>query len=220
VLQDCGDKAHKDDGQMVQKMRMRPETLNSTANDKGLEEERLGYDREGNKQPNLASSLVPTLEEKTLMEDRPQSQANGKPILDAIADDTATSKQNGSARHDKGEMQAGDIEGEPVEVRVHDGSSELYGAPADASNDAQTDNQPLHARQGKDDSIDTEKAAVRGRSILRKHLSSRIGTKPWTLPVPGPIIDPHGFEDPICDEFYKDVWVAAAVHNVRSTQSH
>ncbi|EMD31689.1 hypothetical protein CERSUDRAFT_59668, partial [Gelatoporia subvermispora B] len=38
--------------------------------------------------------------------------------------------------------------------------------------------------------------------------------KPWTLPTPTPKVDPDGFEDPICDRFWKDVWLACAVHNI------
>lgn len=187
-------------------MGMKPKPLDSTADDKSLEEERLGYDREGNKQPNFASSLVPTLEETTVTEHEPQSQAERKSTLDNTTDHAVICEQNDLPKP----------EGVPSEARVHDGSGELYGAPADASIDSQTDNQAPHTRQGKDDSNDAEKTAVRSRSVLRRHLSTRIGAKPWTLPVPGPIIDPHGFEDPICDKFYKDVWVAAAVHNVRA----
>lgn len=145
------------------------------------------------------------------MEHRPpENQANDKPILDQIDENSKegpnSNKPNGTAAT---------IDRDPPEARVHDGSGELYGAPADASRNPQTDDQPPHARQGKDDSSEQEKGAVRGRSILRHHLSARVGTKPWTAPVPAPKIDPHGFEDPIIDDFFKNVWVAAAVHNVR-----
>jgi phospholipase D1/2 len=195
----------------------KPNSLDSTADDKALEGERMGYDRGGNKQPNFATSLVPTLEEKTVMEHRPpQSQANGKPILDGISENAADHKENGFARHEYDAAQADEIADVPTDARVHDDSKELYGAPADASEDAQTDNQPPHARPSKEDPTDTEKAAIHGRSVLQKQLSSRKGAKPWTLPVPGPIVDPYGFEDPICDEFFKNVWIAAAVHNVRA----
>ncbi|KAF8501365.1 hypothetical protein JB92DRAFT_2975716 [Gautieria morchelliformis] len=198
ALHGSGDATSKDVEQMMPKAGIKPNSLDPTADDKALEEERMGYDCDSSKQPNFATSLVPTLEEKTVMEHRPpQSQANGKPILDDISENTADHKQNGFARHEYDAAQAG----------------EVADMPTDASKDAGTDNQPPHARQSKEDSTDAEKAAVRGRSILRKHLSSRIGAKAWTLPVPGPIVDPHGFEDPICDEFYEKVWIAAAVHN-------
>ncbi|GJJ14636.1 hypothetical protein Clacol_008902 [Clathrus columnatus] len=209
AIHGSADATSKDAGLALRKTGLKPGGLDSTADDKALEEERQGYDREGNKQPNFATSLVPTIEEKTVAEHRPpESQAHGKPILDQIDEEhrKAAPGSNGT------DTKATDDQ-EPPEARVHDGSQELYGAPADASRNAQTDDQPPHARQGKDDSDEQEKAAVQSRAILRRHLSARIGAKPWAVPVPAPKIDPHGFEDPICDDFFKNVWLAAAVHN-------
>ncbi|KIJ54658.1 hypothetical protein M422DRAFT_240742 [Sphaerobolus stellatus SS14] len=221
------DAADKDAGIALRGAGIKPGNMDSTANDKALEGERQGYDREGNKVPNFATSLIPTLEEKMIMERRPLNvPADDKPFFDQIeqnghADyhvkDDDDSKRKGDEpipqALQNGDIQAQAQDGEPEEARLRDGSGQLYGAPADASRDATTDDQPPHARQGKDDSNEEEKGAVRARSVLRKHLAAGVGAKPWTLPVPGPKVDPYGFEDPICDEFYNDVWVAAAVHN-------
>ena len=98
------------------------------------------------------------------------------------------------------------------EARVENG--ELYGAPADASRDSKTDDQPPHAVSGKNDATETEEKAVHARAEIRKHLSTKFNPKTWTLPTPTPKVDPHGFEDPISDEFWKKVWMASAVHNV------
>ena len=93
------------------------------------------------------------------------------------------------------------------DARVENG--EFNGAPADASRDSKTDDQPPHAVSGKEDAAETEEKAVRG------HLSTaKSNSKVWTLPTRTPKVDPHGFEDPICDEFWKKVWIACAVHNV------
>ena len=100
-----------------------------------------------------------------------------------------------------------------VEARVDNG--ELYGAPADASRDPKTDDQPPHAVSGKNDATEAEEKAVHARAEIRRHLSSKFNPKVWTLPTPTPKVDPHGFEDPISDEFWK-VWMACAVHNVGS----
>lgn len=203
------DATTQDTGRTLRKLGFKPGNLDATADDKALEEERQGYDREGNKVPNFATSLVPTLEEKVVMEKRPPGdRADDRPILEAIEQGDEASKPGDNTKA----VQNGNAE-MPSEARLHDGSGQLFGAPADASRDATTDDEPPHARQGKDDSNEEEKAAVHARSILRKHLSARVGAKPWTLPVPGPNIDPHGFEDPVCDEFYKDVWLSAAAHN-------
>jgi phospholipase D1/2 len=157
-----------------------------------LEEERTGYTLQGEKAPGFASSKVPTLEEKTVMEKRPKETSGDKPLLEALknADITPLEEEIPPARTPEGE---------------------LYGAPADAM---PGDNEPPHARTpAQEDADDQEKGAVRARALLRKHLSVKLGTKNWTLPTPAPVIDPHGFEDPVCDKFFKDVWIAAAVHN-------
>ena len=99
-----------------------------------------------------------------------------------------------------------------AEARVGDG--ELYGAPADASRDPKTDDQPPHAVSGKNDATEVEEKAVPARAEIRKHLSTKFNSKIWTLPTPAPEVDPHGFEDPISDEFWKKTWTACAVHNV------
>ena len=44
--------------------------------------------------------------------------------------------------------------------------------------------------------------------------AKNMGSKTWTLPTPRPKVDPDGFEDPVCDEFWKGVWLASAAHNV------
>jgi phospholipase D1/2 len=99
-----------------------------------------------------------------------------------------------------------------VEARVDTG--ELYGAPANASRNPKTDDQPPHAASGKNDATETEEKAVHARAEIRKHLSTKSNPKVWTLPTPTPKVDPHGFEDPISDDFWKRVWMACAVHNV------
>ncbi|QRW27360.1 phospholipase [Rhizoctonia solani] len=164
------------------------------ADNNALLEERQMYSRDGKKEPGFADAAVPTLEEKTVMEHRPKQTDNKReqPLKDALKSPAARAT-------------------EPNEATTPDG--EKFGAPADASSTAYSDDQPPHARSGDKDFTSDEKEAVHARSLLRKHLSVSVGTKPWTVPTPAPEIDPHGFQDPVCDEFFKDVWVAAAVHN-------
>ena len=61
-----------------------------------------------------------------------------------------------------------------------------------------------------------EEAVVGAKKAARKHLASKLGNKNWTLPTPAPEVDPHEFDDPICDKFWKSTWVACANHNVSS----
>lgn len=163
-----------------------------------IQGERMTFTHEGEEVPGFASSQVPTMEEKMILEHRPpSSQAEEKPILDSgiVTRDASTSN------------------GGPPEAKVSDGSGEKFGAPADASKDAQTDDEPPHARSGETDATKEDEAAVAARKVVRQHLTAPLGSKYWTLPTPGPDVDPHGFQDPVCDKFWKNVWVASAVHN-------
>jgi len=96
-----------------------------------------------------------------------------------------------------------------LEARME--NEKLHDVPA--SRDPGTNDQPTRAVPGMNDAIETEERAVRAGAEIRKHLSTKLNSKIWTLPTPTPKVDPHGFEDPICDEFWK-VWIACAVHNV------
>ncbi|KAK7048243.1 NUC071 domain-containing protein [Favolaschia claudopus] len=189
-----------------------------TAGDEVLDAERKTYDRDGNLIEGFASAIVPTLEEKIVMEHLPpKDKADDAPIEDKVdeeAPDEDSKAANGAVEpdsyfdeHDVSETP----DGKPDQPRTDDG--DLYGAPADASNTAKSDDQPPHARSGVDDASDEERAAPGARSILRRHLAAKLGNKTWTLPTPRPKVDPDGFEDPISDAFWKEVWVASATHN-------
>jgi phospholipase D1/2 len=176
----------------LRKAGIKSKGLDATAGDEALKEERMTYTREGNKVPGFADAVVPTLEEKVVEEQiLAKSQANGSLVEDKVDED---------GEHDSSEQ-----------ARTEDG--ELYGAPADASSSPRDDDQPPHKRSGVVDASDEEQAAPGARAILRKNLAGKSGGKAWTLPTPAPEVDPQGFEDPISDTFWKNVWVACAVHN-------
>ena len=212
------------------------------------------YTRSGEKDYGFPSSVVPTLEEKTVGEkivddnlpDRPAPIAE----VPEDADSSPTPNGNGHFRSgDKGsgaslvirmdgsvktngDAQTGSTpaSGSSTASDHSDGTregsaptsppqastenEELYGAPANASIDPQHDMLPPHARSGKNDADSEEEKAPGARATIRKHLSGKLGNKQWQIPTPTPHVDPHGFEDPICDGFWKGVWVACAVHNV------
>jgi phospholipase D1/2 len=154
----------------------------------------------------FASSVVPTLEEKTVAEDRPQNGQIDVPAKDKVQHQTVEEKHNvakKSTHHANGTAN-----GIPPEARAEDGT--LFGAPANAATSPQTDDRPPRPSG---EASDAEQAAPGARATIRKHLSN----KTWTLPTPKPRVDPDGFEDPISDAFWKDVWVASAAHNVRSS---
>lgn len=166
---------------------------NTKEQDASLEDERMTYSRDGKKEPGFASAIVPTVEEAVLQERLPPaSQAENPPLKDKL-------------EHRLGENS------DPVEKRTADG--EAYGAPALASRDPQTDDEPPHSESGANDADELEKTAPGARALLRKHLTSKVGNKTWAVPIPAPHVDPEGFEDPISDAFWKNVWNACAAHN-------
>ncbi|KAJ7147560.1 phospholipase D [Mycena crocata] len=191
-------------------------SMAQSAGDDTLDAERKTYDRDGNLEEGFASSMVPTLEEKTVIEHRPsKEQTDDAPVEDKLEDipeNTTADASSEEASEPNGKTNTpAQEDGKPAQPRTDDG--DLYGAPADASKSAKTDDQPPHARSGVDDASEEEKAAPGARSILRRHLNAKLGSKTWTLPTPRPKVDPDAFEDPICDEFWKNVWVASATHN-------
>jgi len=58
---------------------------------------------------------------------------------------------------------------------------------------------------------DQQRAAPEVRAALKKNLAK---SGFWSVPTDRPEIHPDDFEDPICDEFWKDKWIASAVRNV------
>jgi phospholipase D1/2 len=146
----------------------------------------MSFSRDGRKVPGYSGAVAPTLENIVEKLMPSESQANGSLI-----------------------EQKGD--GDTQQARTEDG--ELYGAPADASKSPHEDNEVPHERSGVVEASDQEQATPRACANLRKTLAGSGGTA-WTLPTPTPKVDPQGFEDPISDAFWKNVWVACAVHNV------
>jgi phospholipase D1/2 len=47
-----------------------------------------------------------------------------------------------------------------------------------------------------------------------KNLNAKPSQSFWTVPTPKPKYDADSFEDPVCDRFWKGIWVACATHNV------
>lgn len=99
-----------------------------------------------------------------------------------------------------------------VEAKVENG--QLSGVPADASSVSKMPTQPPYVHMGDNDTDAEEQKAQRARHLLRKHPNVKLGQSPRTVPTHKPRYDADSFEDPLCDEFWEDIWVACAVHNV------
>ncbi|TBU47403.1 phospholipase D [Dichomitus squalens] len=258
ALHGTGQVGAKDMSKVIRMAGIKSQGADNTAGDKFLREEREMSTHDGKKEPGFPSSVVPTLEEKTIMEHRPHQTS---PIEEVPEDQDGSRTPTGNDRHQTGEarpssedarvqngdapknqqengsaMDNGDANRGPV---VQDRSSdtningdiaqteaadrtppqaaletgELYGAPANAAANPREDNEVPHAGSSKVDAGSDEEKAPGARAMLRKHLAAKLGSKHWHLPTRTPHVDPYGFEDPICDAFWKDVWVASAAHN-------
>lgn len=205
AIHGTGEANAKSVGKLMRKVGIKTSGADATAGEEALAEERRTYTHDGEKVEGFADAMVPTLEEK-VVEDQ------GYPPQGTTDEEEKTPDLNAGQPNTTSQPETAH---ESKQARVEGG--ELYGAPADASKTETQDNEPPHARSGINDADEQEQAAPAARSTIRKSLAS----KQWTLLQPTPKIDPNGFEDPICDAFWKDMWVAAAVHNVsRETSIH
>jgi len=186
--------------------------------------EREDFDRAGRQAAGFASSIVPTLEEKTIFERRPSAKhANGQPLFDVI--------EEGGEGNSSGEPKEAQVPGSTKETDTivddnpeakkagapavvgQPGDKEMYGAPANATTD---DNEIPNQDTDRNDNIEAseqEKAAIQARKVLRKHMGAKVGMNAWNMPTPTPKINPNRFHDPLDERFWKDMWVAVAVHN-------
>ncbi|KAI0693955.1 phospholipase D [Cytidiella melzeri] len=173
----------KDTTMLLHKLGMGKAKADVTAADKSLEKERQTFSRDGKKEHGFTSSVVPTIEEKLIAENS----------LDAShhANGDAKSAENGHAV--------------PQEPHI---DGELFGAPANA--EPEHDDQIPGTRN--ENHSELEEKAVEARGIIRKQIGSKLVSK-HSLTTPTPHVDPHGFEDPICESFWKNTWLACAVHN-------
>ncbi|KAF8908954.1 hypothetical protein CPB84DRAFT_1813208 [Gymnopilus junonius] len=157
---------------------------------KTLEAERKDYNEEGQQLDGFASSVVPTLEEITLEERRPSKEK---------ADEGRDTQNHREDSRDEGDAEEHVHGGGAHEPRSEDGV--LFGTPADAPSPG-------------DDTDEEQQAAPGARTSIRENLANRPGKKHhWTVVTVKPRVEPEDFEDPLSESFWKDIWVASAIHN-------
>jgi len=161
-----------------------------------LQEGRSTYTHDGGKAPCFAHALLPTLEEKVVVEHQSPTECTHGMFIEEDVERELQEKV-GSAQ---------------VEAKYENGH--LFGMPADASLAPKTYGQPPSVRTGKIDTDVDEHKAPRARHLLRKYPNVKSGQSPRTVPTVKPKYDADSFEDPLCDEFWEDTWAACAVHNV------
>ena len=95
---------------------------------------------------------------------------------------------------------------EPVNVpRTED--HVLLGVPANHKSPDGNEDRARSLRSDVDGTAST-------RATTRANFGSKPGRQPWTVPTMKPKVELQDFEDPISDHFWKNIWVASAVHNV------
>lgn len=188
----------------LRKVGLAHNSVAQSAGDDTLDAERKTFTREGEEVPGFTSSVVPTLEEKTVAEQRPPKEqtesTEDEPFRQQKTEEAKEGKPapNGAALPNGGSPQP------------HTDDGTLFGAPANAMKSSQTDDEPPHAASENGDPDEEEQAAPEARATIRKQLDSGV----WTLPTRKPEVHADGFEDPVSDTFWKNVWVASAAHNV------
>lgn len=169
---------------------------------KTLEAERKDFNQEGQQVDGFASSVVPTLEEKTVEQQRPPKERADED------GDTHNDHESPRVKSDSGEHISNSGSYGP-----RSGDGVLFGAPANAPSPSVDNKPPVRSR--KDDADEEQQAAPTARASIRENLVNRSGKKhPWTVPTAKPRVEPEDFEDPLSESFWKDIWLASAVHNV------
>ncbi|AAW43231.2 conserved hypothetical protein [Cryptococcus deneoformans JEC21] len=205
--------------------------------DVGDPSERKDYQPEGKTSTGFASSMVPTLEEKTISQRRPSAQhANGKPLFDLQEEHDQQGGQDVGQTKSKEEGEESSAAEVPRKTKEHAtlldedsiaqksgiprlqiGSSdkELFGSPANTYDSNDDSPMPGTEREAEDEGRGTKEGqtTLQARKILRKHLNASVQVSPWSMPSPTPDINPNRFHDPLDGRFWKNVWVATAVHN-------
>jgi len=138
----------------------------------------------------FSNFTVPTLEEETVMGQRPAVEQDSKKLS------TVQNEIPGDSgdRQDEGSLGAKTNDNAP------------FGAPADAGNpDADNTSSPRHTPLNEE-----EREVLESRPKIRNTAKPGVRSPSTRRPEVGQ----DDFEDPICDKFWQDIWVASAVYNV------
>jgi phospholipase D1/2 len=134
---------------------------------------------------------VPTLEEETVMGQRAAGKQDNSNKLSTVQDEISG---DGGDRQVEGSLGA----------KTNDNA--LFGAPADASKpDVDNTSSPRHTplnEEGQEEPESRPKINNTAKHGVRSPSTRR------------PEVGQDAFEDPICDTFWQDIWVASAVYNV------
>lgn len=181
----------------------------------------------------FASTVVPTLEEKVMAEDRPSKQNREQPLTNGpstIEEDAqrnlgATTTQSDSRFDDtrKLPMESDALVGEenlaplaPITTTDDQGRSTIEDfAPPDDIEHLGEKSDSVSPLASSNRSNANELAANKNSitASLQRNLKERVNA--YTIPVAETQIDAYGLSDPLTDNFYKDVWLATSVRNTQ-----
>ncbi|KPV77397.1 uncharacterized protein RHOBADRAFT_23904 [Rhodotorula graminis WP1] len=193
----------------------------AVAEDEETNADRIVQGQDGT--PGFASSVVPTIEEKVMTENRPPPEhrdddgaSQRKQVAQREREEGPTTRSPAQRREEEQEAHGDHGAPMPRQNGGEDLPSERH--PQRSQEGAEfTQNEskrPLHQQRTASQAQGNEQAVNRNAvtTALRKNLRERGA---YTIPTPAPEVDPYGFADPLVDGFYKDVWLAAAVRNTQ-----
>ena len=79
----------------------------------------------------------------------------------------------------------------------------------------------VSSRKSRDNGAAMERSASKASNLsdtqagVKRKMSSRFNANPWSSPGEAVDIDPDCFEDPLCDDFYENKWMAIAARNTQ-----
>lgn len=161
-----------------------------------LEEERKGFHQKGQ---DFTHSVVRTSKGKVMTEKRHLNDQTDDDKDETALNDQTIIEESGSSSVQSGSTDS-PANGESHESWIENGV--LIGTPVNHKSAHRSGNDP-----------------ARSNADSRADFGSRSSRNPWTVPTTKPKVEPEDFEDPVSDAFWKDIWVASAVHNVSAWPS-
>jgi len=213
---------HSRGEEVIKKMGMRGTADKADAGYESQIEERTDFDSHGKQIPGFATSRIPTLEEKTLSEERPPAEQVQEDDHSTLREaETSRSKAgtpatNGSEslKHRRTRTQSNGLRPGTAQSQASrpSTSASSMGGGVEFSksgfSDADESDAHLYGAAGVQRSGTTARSGSRlggGRASVRKT---------WTVNALRPKVGPEDFEDPISEYFWDNIWVASAVYNV------
>jgi phospholipase D1/2 len=141
-----------------------------------------------------------------LQTERKDFTMEGKERTGFASSEVQTAEEKTTAEERPYPSQADNLTSEQQRVNDSPANAEKYNELEGVEKDART----AHASRAQH-----EPDGPSSGSTIRKQQTSRFGTDS----IHRPHVDPDGFEDPISDAFWKNVWVASAAYNVRRSAS-